>query len=73
MKKSTWFTLTVILLLAVFVCYALADGGGLPPIKKPAPILADGGGLPPTKKPVAIVADGGGLPPTKKPSPKTIA
>ncbi len=70
--------LAVTLAMMALVSVAMADGGGLPPVKgsttpeKPAfVVLADGGGLPPVKgsttpeKPAFVVlADGGGLPPT---------
>ena len=67
MTRVPLFTFTAILVIAAFVQYAIADGGGLPPTKRPAPVVADGGGLPPTKRPSPL--DGGGLPPTKRPGP----
>ena len=59
MKSIEKLTLATVLVLAIGTTPAIADGGGLPPTKKPngpriirgtAPtLIADGGGLPPIK------------------------
>ncbi len=62
MKSIEKLAVATVLLLAIGTAPALADGGGLPPIKKPTgPLIISGTAS-------WLIADGGGLPPIKKPT-----